>query len=95
MKLSHATTGPILTMLLGGLLTVWLVRQAPGYGTDPSELDGRWSAESIAALRAQSQGHLNTWQLYAAYLKGMTRGTSALHLRGTGRSRNFWDSADW
>lgn len=74
MKLLHATTGPILTMLLGGLLTVWLVRQAPGYGTDPSELDGRWSTESIAALRAQNRGSLNTWQLYAAYLKGMTRG---------------------
>jgi peptide/nickel transport system permease protein len=74
MKLLQATTGPILTMLLGGLLTVWLVRQAPGYGADPSELDGRWSAESIATLRAQSQGHMTTWQLYTAYLKGLARG---------------------
>jgi len=74
MKLLRATTGPVLTMLLGGLLTVWLVRQAPGYGADPSQLDGRLSAESIATLRTQSQGHLNTWQLYTAYLKGMARG---------------------
>jgi peptide/nickel transport system permease protein len=74
MRLLRATTGPILTMLLGGLLTVWLVRQAPGYGADPSELDGRLSATSIATLRAQSQGHLNTWKLYTAYLKGLARG---------------------
>jgi peptide/nickel transport system permease protein len=74
MKLLRAVTAPMLTMLLGGLLTVWLVRQAPGYGTDASELDGRWSAESIATLRAQSQGHLNTWQIYTAYLKGLAHG---------------------
>jgi len=74
MKFWQAIIGPAVTLLLGGLLTVWLVRQAPGYGTDPSELDGRWSAESIARLRAERQAHQNAWQLYAAYLKGMAHG---------------------
>ncbi|HUI81659.1 MAG TPA: ABC transporter permease [Bryobacteraceae bacterium] len=74
MRFLRAITGPIVTMLIGGLLTVWLVRQAPGYGTDPAELDGRWSAESLAALRANHQNHLTVWRLYTGYLKGLARG---------------------
>ena len=73
MKLLRTISGPLVTLFLGGLLTVWLIRQAPGYGIDSSELDGRWNAATIAALRAH-QNHANAWQLYTSYLSGMARG---------------------
>lgn len=74
MKLVRAAVGPLVTLLVGGLLTVWLVRIAPGYDTDASELDGRRSANSVAALRSRNQDTLPVWQAYAHYLVRLGRG---------------------
>lgn len=74
MKLVRTTAGPLATLMAGGLLTVYLVRIAPGYGTDDSELDGRRSAASVAALRAANGDRRPLWQAYAQYLKGLGRG---------------------
>ena len=73
MKLVRAA-GPLVTLLAGGFLTVWLVRVAPGYDTDASELDGRRSANSVAALRSRNQDTLPVWQAYAHYLAQLGRG---------------------
>jgi peptide/nickel transport system permease protein len=73
-RLVRAAAGPLVTLLTGGLLTVWLVREAPGYDTDASELDGRRSANSVAALRSRNQDTLPVWQTYAHYLARLGRG---------------------
>jgi peptide/nickel transport system permease protein len=73
-KLVRAAAGPLVTLLAGGFLTVWLVRVAPGYDTDASELDGRRSASSVAALRSRNQDTLPVWQAYAHYLVQLGRG---------------------
>ncbi len=66
--------GALLTLLLGGFLTYWLVRSAPGYDTDSSELDGRRSAASVAAIRAQNHSSVPLWLAYAQYLAGVAHG---------------------
>jgi ABC-type dipeptide/oligopeptide/nickel transport system permease component len=66
--------GMLLTLLAGGVLTFWLVRTAPGYDTDVSELDGRRSAESVAALREQNHSTTPLWRDYLEYLGGLVRG---------------------
>jgi peptide/nickel transport system permease protein len=73
-KLARAVAGPLITLLAGGLLTVWLVRVAPGYNTDASELDGRRSANSVAALRSRNQDTLPVLQAYAHYLVRLGHG---------------------
>jgi len=60
--------------LAGVLLTVWLVRVAPGYDTDASELDGRRGAQSMAALRAGNQDTRSVWRAYTQYLASLWQG---------------------
>jgi peptide/nickel transport system permease protein len=79
----RAVAAPLAALVLGGFLTFWLVRMAPGYGTDPSELDGRRSAESVAALRAQNRDARPVWRAYGSYLARASHGDF-------GRSR-AWD----
>jgi ABC-type dipeptide/oligopeptide/nickel transport system permease component len=66
--------GMLLTLLAGGLLTFWLVRTAPGYDTDDSELDGRRSAGSVATLRAQNRTQAPLLRSYVEYVGGLVRG---------------------
>jgi peptide/nickel transport system permease protein len=73
-KLIRTVSGTLITLLAGGLLTVWLVRLAPGYDTDVSELDGRRSADSVAALRSRNHDTLPVWQAYAQYLVRLGKG---------------------
>jgi peptide/nickel transport system permease protein len=61
-------------VLLGGLLGATLVRFAPGFGVDESELDTRLSDASIRALREKNQPQQNLVSFYAAYLLRMARG---------------------
>jgi peptide/nickel transport system permease protein len=71
MRFLRAIAAPVLTLIAGGFLTLWMVRSAPGYDSDASELDGRRSAESVAALRAanrDSQPIITAYGIYVARL---------------------------
>ena len=59
--------------LLAGLLAATLVRLAPGYGVDERELDTRYSAASIEAIRRElrDQGLLS---YYTAFLVRLLKG---------------------
>jgi peptide/nickel transport system permease protein len=58
----------------GALFSATLVRFAPGYGVQERELDPRWSAQSIEALRQKQmlQGGLASYYLH--YLTALARG---------------------
>jgi peptide/nickel transport system permease protein len=73
-KFVRATAAPLITLLAGWLLTIWLVRVAPGYDADPSELDGRRSADSVAAIRSRNREALTVWQAHVHYLAQVGRG---------------------
>jgi peptide/nickel transport system permease protein len=62
------------TLLLGGLLGATLVRFAPGFGVDESELDSRLNNASIHALREQNQPQRNLLAFYADYLWRLAHG---------------------
>jgi peptide/nickel transport system permease protein len=62
------------TILLGGLLGATLVRFAPGFGVDESELDSRLNDASIRALREQNQPQQSLPAFYAGYLASIARG---------------------
>lgn len=63
----------LLTVLLGGFFGATLLRFAPGYGVDESELDTRLSNSSIAALRANvPEESLSAF--YVHYLSRMIHG---------------------
>jgi len=57
-----------LLSLLGGLLGATLVRFAPGYGMDESELDPRLSQASRDAIRSQHELHSGLLAYYGNYL---------------------------
>jgi peptide/nickel transport system permease protein len=57
-----------LTVFLGGLLGATLVRFAPGFGADESELDSRLSRQSIEALRQSQPGTQSLASFYWHYL---------------------------
>jgi peptide/nickel transport system permease protein len=64
----------VAVMLLGGLLGATLVRVAPGFGTDESDLDGRLSSASIQALRQSNANHENIAIFYFHYLGRLVHG---------------------
>src|SRR5215831_13971018 len=64
----------LLTALLGGLLGATLVRFAPGFGVDESELDTRLNDTSIQALRRQNQPQQNIVAFYLDYLSQLAHG---------------------
>jgi peptide/nickel transport system permease protein len=74
MKLLRGTAALLVTLVAGGFLTFWLVRLAPGYDTDPSELDTRRSAASVAMLRDQNRDSRPVWQAYGHYLARVGQG---------------------
>lgn len=58
----------------GALLSATLVRFSPGYGVEERELDPRWSAQSIEALRQKQTLHENIILFYVRYLSALARG---------------------
>jgi peptide/nickel transport system permease protein len=60
--------------LLGALISATLVRFAPGYGVQERELDPRWRAESVEALRQQQALHQGLFSYYVHYLSALAHG---------------------
>ncbi|HUK53914.1 MAG TPA: ABC transporter permease [Candidatus Binatia bacterium] len=60
--------------LLGALLGATLVRFAPGYGMDESELDPRLSQASREAIRREHRVNSSLLSYYGAYLASAARG---------------------
>lgn len=73
-KLGRQLTIVLLTVLLGGLLGAFLVRLAPGFGVQDSDLSTQLSAESRRALHAQDAAEQHVLTYYAHYLVGMLHG---------------------
>jgi len=62
------------TALLGGLLGAILVRMAPGFGVQETDLNAQLSAETRQALHRQNANERNVLSYYAHYLSGLVRG---------------------
>ena len=60
--------------LAGALASATLVRFAPGYGVAERELDPRWRAESVEALRQKQALHEGLPSFYFHYLSGLAHG---------------------
>jgi peptide/nickel transport system permease protein len=60
--------------LVGALISATLVRFAPGYGVQERELDPRWRAESVEALRQQQALHQALFSYYVHYLSALAHG---------------------
>jgi ABC-type dipeptide/oligopeptide/nickel transport system permease component len=58
----------------GALFSATLVRFAPGYGVQERELDPRWSAQSIEALRQKQMLQEGLASYYLHYLTALARG---------------------
>jgi len=59
---------------LGALLSATLVRFAPGYGVQERELDPRWSAQSVEALRQKGALHDGLPSFYIHYISAVAHG---------------------
>jgi peptide/nickel transport system permease protein len=60
--------------LVGALLSATLVRFAPGSGASERELDPRWRADSVEALRQQQALHQGLPSFYFHYLVALAHG---------------------
>jgi peptide/nickel transport system permease protein len=60
--------------LFGALFSATLVRFAPGFGVEERELDPRWSASSVEALRRQQALHQGLPSFYFHYLSALAHG---------------------
>jgi peptide/nickel transport system permease protein len=60
--------------LLGALASATLVRFAPGFGVEERELDPRWNASSVEALRRQQALHRELPSFYFHYLSALAHG---------------------
>jgi peptide/nickel transport system permease protein len=58
----------------GALLSATLVRFAPGYGAQERELDPRWSAQSVEALRQKQVLQEGLASFYFHYLSALAHG---------------------
>jgi peptide/nickel transport system permease protein len=58
----------------GALLSATLVRFAPGYGVQERELDPRWSAQSVEALRQKQALHEGLPLFYLHYVSALAHG---------------------
>ena len=70
------------TLAFAGLAAATLLRIAPGFDVDASELDGRTSAETQRQIRAQRAGEQDIISFYGGYLR------NALH-GDLGQSRSY------
>src|SRR5258708_16491119 len=57
--------------LAGALVSATLVRFAPGFGVDERELDPRWNASSVEALRQKQALHQGIPSFYFHYLSAL------------------------
>jgi peptide/nickel transport system permease protein len=64
----------LLVLLLGGFLGVTLIRHAPGFGIDSSELDPRFSEQTRQEIRLSREVESNPLVFYWRYLQRLTRG---------------------
>jgi peptide/nickel transport system permease protein len=65
----------LLCLGLGGaLVSASLVRFAPGYGVEERELDPRWRADSVEALRQKQALHQGLPTFYFHYLAALAHG---------------------
>jgi peptide/nickel transport system permease protein len=60
--------------LFGALASATLVRFAPGFGVEERELDPRWSASSVEALRRQQALQQGLPSFYFHYLSALAHG---------------------
>ena len=60
--------------LCGALISATLVRFAPGYGVAERDLDPRWSAQSVEALRQKQMLQKGLASFYFHYLSSLARG---------------------
>src|SRR5258708_29629905 len=72
-KIARHVSAMLAIVLLGGLLSVTLVRLAPGFGVDEEQLDPHLNEESVRALRQSRERQQN---VFAFYLHSIQR---ALH----------------
>jgi peptide/nickel transport system permease protein len=63
-KIARHVSAMLATVLLGGLLSVSLVRLAPGFGVDEEQLDPHLNAESVRALRQSRDQQQNVFGFY-------------------------------
>lgn len=73
-SISHHLIAIVLTALLGGLLGATLVRMAPGFGVQESDLNAQLSAETRQALHRQDAVERNVLSYYWHYLAGLSHG---------------------
>ena len=64
----------LLTALIGGLLGATLVRFAPGFGVQESDLNAQLSAQTRQALHQQDATERNVLSYYAHYLAQLAHG---------------------
>ena len=64
----------LFTALVGGLLGATLVRMAPGFGIQESDLNAQLSVQTRQALHRQDAAERNVLAYYWHYLAGLTRG---------------------
>jgi peptide/nickel transport system permease protein len=69
-RIARHGLGMLVVLLLGGLLSATLVRFAPGFDADESQLDPRLNAASVHALREARQDQHN---IVLFYYKSLTR----------------------
>jgi len=60
--------------LCGALVSATLVRFAPGFGVEERELDPRWNAQSVEALRQQQAFSEGIFSFYLHYLSALAHG---------------------
>src|SRR5690242_11218319 len=64
----------LITALLGGLLGATLVRMAPGFGIQESDLNPQLSAETRKALHEEDAGERDVLSYYGHYLSRLLHG---------------------
>lgn len=75
--LQHASHRLLFLLCLGiggALLSATLVRFAPGYDVQERELDPRWSAQSVEALRQKQRLHEGLALFYIHYVSALAHG---------------------
>ena len=73
-KIGRHALAMVATVLLGGLLSAFLVRLAPGFDVDEEQLDPHLSAESVRALHETRARQRNIFQFYFQSLRRAAHG---------------------
>jgi peptide/nickel transport system permease protein len=73
-EVGHHLLAILVTVLLGGLLGAVLVRMAPGFGIQESDLNTQLSSETRQALHREDARERNVLTYYLHYLGGLAHG---------------------